>query len=263
MAEMIPHVEQNIMAATGPVYNGEMWRKIDLMIYIETAIDLKAQVMAYLETSGERQKRQRFLVQNMTRKKLTFPSMSKPSGLAALSGARRREYERWLAAAPEREAEQRRFEEREDARIAGLNEEWKAIQMISVRERESARVIAERYTAHMLKQVIPPDYREDEAMRLLLGYLSNNRAHTLTDAINLYHQEQHWRAMEEIADQQRRDIQAAQQQQQRLLREQIALQREQMVREAEHMRAVESDAAAARRAAESADFWLMMNYLKE
>lgn len=263
MHEDISCGTQNIMASTAPVYNGEMWRKIDLMIYIETAINLKAQAMAYFETSSQRQERQEFLTQNMTRKKLTYPVVEKPVGLAALSGTRRRKYEQWLAAAPEREAEQRRFEEREDIRIAKLQKEWKAIQLISDHERETARVVVNEYTDHMLRQVIPPDYREDEAMRLLLYYLQNNRAHNLTDAINLYHQEQHWRKMEEIADQQRRDIVLAQQQQQRLLREQLMMQREMMEREAEHMRAVESEVTAARRAAESADFWLMMNYLKE
>ena len=76
--------------------------------------------------------------------------------------------------------------------------------------------------------IIPPDYRSDEALNYLYKALSNQRALSIHDAINLYEEEKYREEMKKL---QREQIEAQKNQtkeMKRLHNEQLELQREQM-----------------------------------
>ncbi len=245
-----------ILLTEGPVYNGDMWTKVDLIQYIDKAIKLQVQFEARMETLHEHYDRQEFIRSQKKRRTISFPVVEKPTGLASLSRSKNKRYEKWLSEAPQREQELKSFEEKENNRIGELVKEEEALDLLVANERNYLFKLTEEFKNHMLRQIIPPDYRNNDILRLLLSYLMDNRAHTLTDAINLYHQEKHWKSLENIAAQQKNEIRRAREEQEALMREQIWQQ-------AEHMREMQSAANATKRAAEGAEFWLMMNYFKD
>ncbi len=87
-----------------------------------------------------------------------------------------------------------------------------------------------------------------ETMSRLEGYRKQ------IDAINLYHQELHWKKMEDIAKEQSRQAQAAYYRQESMLMEQAQMQREQL-------QEMQNTADQALAAAKSAEFYSEMNYL--
>lgn len=243
-----------------PVYNGEIWSKIDLMKYIQDAINLKSQIDGLIEICGERLERINFLKNQMTRKTLTFPILEKPRGLAALSSYKKRQYQEWLSNESKREEEKKCFDKKEDERIQKLNTEMTALQALIEYDGVQANLVLDEYKDHMLRNIIPPAYRDDAILRIFFSYLVNSRAHNLTDAINLYHQEKHWQNLEEIAEQQRKDIKEAQRRQESLLREQIAMQEEYLQQQQEQLHELQRTADAARSAAQWSEFWSMSEY---
>lgn len=211
------------------VYNGDRMDKVSLMLYLNELIRMRNQLEKMFAENRARREQVSALSQASQRR--TFPQppeMREPSGLAVLSPAKWREYENWVARAPERAWKRRQQEEAEDRRIEGLQQEIAALQRQSDVTRKAIQTLSDIYMQHCQKQILPPEYREPGIPEQLLKLLFNGRAHTLTDAINLYHEEQHRARMVRLAEQQNRKLDQLMEQQEALAWQQMQLQLEQL-----------------------------------
>ena len=147
----------------------------------------------------------------MDSKRRTFPIARKepPHGLAALSLKEKRAYQRWLDAAPEREAEQREKERAEDLRLKEVEQQLLTLKQ----QREQDALIADTSKNDLDvisgSGILPRAYLQPQIVIMLAKLFVTNRAHTLTDAINLYHQEMHWQEMSNMQKQQMEENAAA------------------------------------------------------
>lgn len=191
-------------------YNGMEICKLDLLMYLNKLITLREQSAGWIE-SRKIELQNHIAALQMERKRRTYYEriVEKPTGLAALSGSKRRAYEQWLADAPKREQEKLLFEKKEDNRIAAVEEKIASLEKERDDGNRKALLAAKEFMEVCHRQIIPPEYRKDDIPKILFLYLYNGRAHTLEAAINLYHQELHYQKMEEIAKQQARQAQAA------------------------------------------------------
>ena len=184
-------------------YNGEEITKRDLMLYLNQMITLNEKARQWLEHDSK-EYQARIDAVYLERKRRTYCErvVEKPTGLAALSSSKRQEYRKWLKEAPEREKERQKFEAEEDARQAEIEKRLQVLEAERKAGSLEARANAEKFMHVCLQQIIPPAYRKDDIPKILFLYLFNGRAHTLENAINLYHQELHYQKMQEIANEQ-------------------------------------------------------------
>ena len=140
----------------------------------------------------------------MDSKRRTFPIAHKepPRGLAALSLKEKRAYQRWLDTAAEREAEQKEKERAEELRLKEVGQQLLALRQ----QREQDALMAEtaKKDLDMISGtgILPHAYLQPQIVIMLAKFFVTNRAHTLTEAINLYHQELHWQQMNDMQKQQ-------------------------------------------------------------
>lgn len=245
---------ENSLAIPSTVYNGDTMTKLEVMEYLcEMAMFWKE----FDQYEEQRRKiRAKMDANLMQQKRRSFPLVERerPTGLAALSPRKRREYEYWLSKVDERKREKERLEAEEDVRIETLCKQWRELELehnaVYVKEQK----LTEDFKELCFRHILAPDYRKRGIPELLLCYLYNGRAHTLTDAINLYHQELHWGKMEEIAKDQARQVQASLYYQEQTLREQVA---EERVWRQEISEAMDDT----RRAAQEAKFYAELSLL--
>lgn len=229
-------------------YNGMEVCKLDLLMHLNKLITLRAQSAGWAESEGKELKN-RIAALQMERKRRTYyeRTMEKPTGLAALSGSKRRAYEQWLAEAPKREQEKMLFEKTEDTRIAAIEEKLAVLDKKLEDGNRKALQAAKEFMEVCHRQIIPPEYRKDDIPKILFLYLYNGRAHTLEAAINLYHQELHYQKLEEIAAQQARQAQSAHYAQMQAISE-AAQERREGINE------IKDEVASARRSIENIEF---------
>lgn len=229
-------------------YNGHEMTKLEVMTYLDKLITAyEKATRGFEKTRDEINARREKLYIDLKRRTYYEPVVEKPTGLAALSGKKRRAYDRWLLEAPKRAKEKADFEAAEDRRIAPISKELDEVEQQLDQCYDQAKADAQEFADLCAQHIIAPAYRKDDIPKILFLYLYNGRAHTLQDAINLYHQELHNQKMEDIAREQaaqaRADHYAEMQAIQAAARE-----------HAEALDAIHSEAAAARRSIENIEF---------
>lgn len=170
-----------------------------------------------------------------------MPTMEKPTGLAALSSRRKREYQEWVSKVDERQAELARKEKEEDNRIKELNKQIKQYRTESFSSLSELKELVDAHGELCQLQIISPDYRDRETLERLLSYLFNCRANTLSEAINVYHEEKHREQMEAMMVKQthiaQQQLQAQREAERNAQRRQMELLEEQQLARAEQARA--------------------------
>lgn len=236
------------------VYNGDTMTKIEVMLYLANVIRISKEFHEFMARRDEYNKKIDAVKSQMKRRTYYVSEMSEPVGLERLFPSRMRAYKQWLADEPKRKKEKKKFEKSEDKRIADLQNKVKELEQERNEDYKENYHWAGDFEREMTRHIIAPEYRKDGVPEILLFYLFNGRAQTLTDAINLYHQELHWSKMEDIAKEQSRQAQAAYYRQESMLLEQAQMQREQL-------QEMQNTADQALAAAKSAEFYSEMNYL--
>lgn len=245
--------EDNSRLTTSIDYSGRSISKEKLMIYINTLIKILERVDEIKMENESRQTKINGLSAMRKRKVFTVPTMDKPTGLAALSSRRKREYEVWLSKAGERKAELEKKERSEDERIKKLNDQIRQYQDESFAALAEMKQLVDALGELCRLQIIAPEYRDLEILERLLSYLFTCRANTLSEAINVYHEEKHREQMKAMMEKQ---TQIAQQQ----LQAQRAAERNAQRRQ---MELLEEQARAARKQQsllEDIRFYQQMNY---
>ncbi len=232
------------------VYNGKMMTKAELVLYLFDLTDLKREIDDLMYKMSHNDPREDYLKSQLKRREVIMPYMEKPKGLAALSKRKKEEYQRWVNDAPRREEERKRKEAEETARIEGVKKELDAITKEAFARIGRSQEIGKKYTDLLLMHVIAPEYRTDNIPELLLNYLWTGRAHTLTDAINIYHEEKYRLEMRAIAEQQLAEARVAQQRQLDIAWQQMRELKEQRVLQERALEASEE----AKKAAKNAEF---------
>lgn len=229
-------------------YNGQEITKLELMLHLQKQITLYEKAHQGLEhVNKELEAKKAALNIEKKRRTLYQSTMEKPRGLAALSARNRQTYEQWLAEAPKRAQEKAAFEAEEDKRIAAVDEKLEELGKEQARCLSEALDYSAEYVDVCAQHIIPPDYREGDIPKILFLYLYNGRAHTLQDAINLYHQELHYQKLEDIAREQARQAKNDHYAQMQAMQE-AARER------AQALAAIQDDVAAARRSVENIEF---------
>lgn len=264
----VSDVQDNAMMIPSVAYNGTQISKIDLINYLYELVDLKKKIEEYKKQGELRYQQQEQLTQDLQRRYFRMPpDVQKPCGLGRLSAKKRREYQAWLAAAPQRERERQRLIEEEDRRIAETKEKIDQLIYEGFADTEQMKRLCDQYTALLQRHIIPPDYRTGNIPQQLLTYLFNGRTHTLTDAINLYHEELHRSNMQQIAQKQQMQAERAYSEQKSMAwqqmqmqiqmhNQQLQLQRQQL----DKLEEITEEVEATRRAAEGIKFYAEMEY---
>lgn len=240
------------------VHNGNIMTKKELLIYFSEVMH----ILSDMEKAEQRifNRRPQISALKLELKRRTFPMPYKapPSGLAALSPKKKREYQNWLANAPQRDAEQRVKEAEEDLRIKAVEEKLSVLE----KQQEADAILAvskeTEYVNKLDEGILPDEYAKQKSMKAIIQYLITDRAHTLTDAINLYCQEQHWERLEKIALEQKKELIESQQRMEMQQKHHMAQMRAMQRQQAEEL---QESMDATRRAAEDAKFYAEMNFL--
>lgn len=224
-------------------YNGSYICKTDLMIYINNLLRMNRLFDHMRADNKKRDTRIEGLKALTKRKQFYLPTRSapqKPTGLSALSSSKRQKYEKelwdynlWVSQEGDRRAILAQQEKEEDDRITNIYQEINQIRDEQFATINAMAELTELHRQEYEKQIISPDYRDPEILELLLSYLFNNRANTLTEAINLYHEEMHRRQVEQMLNKQSRFAELQLKTQQQMARDnmraQLALIEEQRV----------------------------------
>lgn len=239
-------------------YSGEQMTKPEIIAYLYEVTKYKKEFELYEQRKKERNtKIQALEMQIQCKKTFALPYKAPPSGFARLSSRKKMEYQRWLDDAPEREKEKRKKEEEENKRIADLKMQYDKLTDEALEEAGQMADKANRFKELMLRQVIAPDYRDGDIPQLLLMYLFNGRANTLTEAINVYHEEMHRLEMKKIAEQQNRESHEALQRQLDIAWRSMENQREQ----AETLATIAKSSEETKKAVKNAEFLLWLDYI--
>lgn len=241
-------------------YSGEQMTKPEIVAYLYEVVKYKKEFELYEQRKNERDKKINTLeMQIQCKKTFPLPYKSPPSGFARLSSRKKIEYQRWLDDAPKREEEKRQKEEEENKRIEGLKSQYDKLTDEALEDSVQMVEKANKFKELMLRQVIAPDYRDGDIPQLLLMYLFNGRANTLTEAINVYHEEMHRLEMKTIAEQQQREARKALQHQIDLAWQNMEIQREQ----AETLAEIAKSSEETKNAAKNAEFLLWLDYISK
>ena len=238
--------------------NGSVISKRELLTYLANIIRPLNEFKEAMDRKKEREPMIGALVLDSKRREFPIYPMLPPRGIAALSRKRRREYQKWVEEAPHREAHQREENAKEDKRVATVEKELLRLREEQQEDTRIAREARERYERLIAQDIIPREYCAPVPLMSIAKILLCSRAHTLTDAINIYCQDQHWRNMETIAQEQKQELLNAQYRLEAQQMEQMA-QMQRMQRE--HNRQVQETLDETRRAAQDAKFYSEMNFL--
>ena len=243
-----------------PNYCGAIMNKPGLMAWLNDFILAFAAMEIFGKYTDNALSRKLYLEDQKERKEMPAEyEMPKPTGFDPF-GKKRRAYEEWLAAAPQRQARRRQAEEAEDTRVAKIECELKEVkEKYQVMHRCGPKILELcKKLAYM--HVIAPDYRKPPIPETLAHYLRVNRANTLQEAVNLYHEEQFRKDTLELQKQQLKEIRYAASLQQTALRRQQLQYAQEMasLREAQH--AVTEELKGIRSAADWIAFYEVMNF---
>ncbi len=239
-------------------YNSQRMNKAELMAYLYEITRYKKQFQEHEQRKAARSQKIQTLEQEIKcRRTFPEPYMAPPSGFARLSRRRMRVYQQWLNDAPKREAERKEKEKEESDRIGALNKQYNELQDEAFTDIVKMNTVALEYKKLMDRAVLAPDYRDGDIPHILLMYLFNGRANTLTEAVNLYHEEQHRMELLAIAQQQRREAYIAKQRELDLIWKQMELQREQT----EHLAEIAQTSKETRDVAKRTELLAWMDYL--
>lgn len=241
------------------VSNGSILTKRELLMYLAAIIHAMQDIAAVDKKIENRKLLIKAKEIETKRVEFNIPTMEKPSGLSSLSRSKNKKYQKWLEEAPIREAELKKKNEIEEQRIAVVKTKLSELQSAQNKDLE-IKIQAEEQLHHLLEQnILPDEYTAAVPIVTITGYLVKNRAHTLTDAINLYHQERHWLQMENMMEDQgraarihHRHMEEQQHQQQKFLEKMAVRQMNEMQALHQKLDEVRSDAADAKFFAEMA-----------
>ena len=239
-------------------YNGKSLTKAELLLYLYEIIDLKKEADELPAASKQNEAEINQIKHLMKRKQVFIPVMEKPTGLAALSRRRKREYQQWLDDAPRREEERKRKEAEEDQRIAGLKVRYDAAINKSFDLMHRMNYVGNRYKDLMALNILAPQYRTGDIPAQLLDYLFSGRAMTLSEALNIYHEEQHRMQMMSLAQQQLAEIRKARREQLEMSWRQIQILNEQKELQQQALEAAED----ARRSLKNIEFVSFLDFLR-
>ena len=203
-----------------PNYCGAMMTKPGLLMWLNDFILAYAAVEMFSKYTDESLGRKLYLERQKERRPLPpVYEMPPPTGFD-LFGRKRREYENWLAQAPQREARRRQAAEAEELRIAKAEEELSELNKKREIMHNCGPLLLELCKKLNYMHVIAPDYRKTPVPEILANYLRANRANTLQEAVNLYHEEEFRREMLNLQKQQIIELRRAASLQQTALRRQ-------------------------------------------
>ncbi len=244
------------------VSNGSVWTKGELLMYLASVIHAMQDIAAADKEIENRQLLIRAKEIEARRTEFNAEVMEKPSGLSALSLSKNRRYQKWLEEAPRREAALNRKREEENLRVVAVEQRLAELQTEQNGDLDKKRQAEEQLDFLLSQNILPEEYSAPGPLLSITGYLVKNRAHTLTDAINLYHQESHWRQMENMMEDQGR---AARRHQKYMEEEQQAQQRflqNMAAHQAHEMQELHRKIDEARSDIDDAKFFAEMAYIK-
>lgn len=260
---MIPEAVEGSLYSKSPLfrtYGGDLMNRFDMeywlneYVTLQTALGkIKSSLPSY---SGKRQN----ILNGMKRKTLEFPIKTKPTGLAALSGRNRREYEEWVSAAPQREAAIRSFNQEEDRRIEGLERELHKLDESHRQVDALMRQVQGRIDELTAMQVVAPEYLTSPAPEMLSHYLHTGRATDMSQALNLYHTEMYRAQSLAMQKGQLEQMRAMVSRQQMVMWEQEAAHRERMEAISQTSATITSELAGIRRSAENIAFYEALRF---
>ncbi len=260
---MIPEAVEGSLYSMSPLfrtYGGDLMNRFDMerwlneYVTLQTALkNMKTSLPGY---SGKRQD----LLREMQRKTLEFPVMTKPTGLSALSGKKRREYEDWVSAEPQREAQKRRFEQEEDRRIEGLRTKLAELEESEKQAGTLMRQVQDRIDELTSMQVVAPEYLVSPAPEMMSHYLHTGRAADMSQALNLYHTEQYRAQSLALQKGQLEQIRTMVTQQQMMMWQQEEEHRERMESIAQTSASISGELAGIRRSAENIAFYEALRF---
>lgn len=251
----MPNELENGYRVMSVCYNGKQLTKAEIILYLHEIIKVKKEIQELSNVNDNVRKEIKALEALMVRQTVYMPVVEKPRGLASLSKKRKQEYQQWLLSEPQREEERARLEAKEDERIAKLKKRVKTLHDESWERTQNGFSLSKKYTELMQLHIIAPEYRKDNIPELLLNYLLGGRASTLAEALNIYHEEEHRMQMLSIAQKQLYEARKAQQAQLDLAWQQMEVLNETK----ELQRQALETAKDAKRAAENAEFYSLLN----
>lgn len=238
-------------------YNGKSITKAELILYLYEIIDLRREADSFPKKIEQNTRESNQLKLLTVRRKIYMPIVEKPKGLAALSGKKKREYQQWLDSAPQREEERKRLEAAEDARIAEIQTRIDKITDDDLKMIGRMNYVGNRYKELMALNIIAPQYRADNIPEFLLDYLFSGRAMTLSEAINIYHEELHRMQMMSLAKEQLLEVKKARREQMNIAWQQMQVLKEQSELQRRALEAAEE----AKKAAQGAELFSLINLL--
>ncbi len=243
-----------------PTYVGAMMNKPGLLSWLNDYILAYAAVEIFGKYTGDALMKKLYLEDQMVRKQPPAEyEMPKPTGMD-LFGKKRKAYEEWLAQAPQREARRKKAEEAEDARLAKIGRELsEAKENYEVMHR-CGPLLLELCKKLNYMHVIAPDYRKSPTPEILSHYLRTNRANTLQEAVNLYHEEQFRKEILELQSKQLKELRHAASLQQTALRRQQEQHAREMAAIRDAQQNISEEIGRIRTATDWIEFYEMMNF---
>lgn len=183
-------------------HNGDTITKKELLTYFLNVLKIRAEISNVTKIINEQDNLIQGLSLDLKRREFHIPQMSPPKGLSAFSPKKQRIYKSWLAGSHIREAELAEKEDAEDRRIFNVQNQLKELEQEQKRNLELLGELNSKHSEFLALHVLSSEYMEENTLATIVRYFVSNRADTITEALNLYHQEQHWKHMENIAKQQ-------------------------------------------------------------
>lgn len=244
------------------VSNGSVLTKKELLMYLAAVIHTMQDIAVADKEIANRKLLIKAKEIETKRAEFKMPTMEKPSGLSSLSRSKNKQYQKWLEEAPVREAELKKKNEIEDQRIAVVEKKLLELQTAQDEDLERKNQ-AEKQLRYLYEQnILPDEYTAAVPLITITGYLAKNRAHTLTDAINLYHQEKHWMQMENMMEDQGRAARIHQRRMEEQQHQQQQFIQNMAVRQMNEMQALHQKIDEVRSDAADAKFFAEMAFIK-
>ena len=241
------------------VNNGKLMTKKELLLYLAEVLH----ILDEIRDSAARIEIRSLLIDaaiiEKNRKTFHVPCMEPPTGINSLLPWKRKEYQRWVSDAPKRKAEINRKEAAEDIRVNEVVEKLRILREEQNNDTELFQASEQNLKNILSMNVVPKDYVTYNSLVKIARYLVSDRAHSLTDAINLYHQELHWNKMECMAREQMEQT-AAHQKRMEIEQRRNAQKMQQM--HSEYVTEMREKINDAKQAAEDAKFYAELNFLR-
>ena len=260
---MVPEAVEGSLYSMSPLfrtYGNDLMNRFDMERWLNEYVTLQTAMENMRISERDYAGRRRSIQSDMQRKTISFPVVTKPTGLAALSGRKRREYDDWVAAAPQREEKRKRFEQEEDRRIEGLKAELAELEEKHRQVAVLTQQVLDRLNSLKAMQVVAPEYLVSPVPEMLSHYLHTGRAADMSQALNLYHTEQYRAQSLAIQRSQLDQIRTMVAHQQMVMWQQEEQHRERMEAMAQSAAAVTSELAGIRRSAENIAFYEALRF---